>query len=52
MFAVALTIVLYVAAFPCLYGVVRLAVRHAIQDASEAPRQTAVWQEELFSVRS
>jgi hypothetical protein len=51
MFAIALAIVLYVAAFPCLYGVVRLAVRHGIQDAAEAPRQTAVWQEEILSLR-
>ncbi|MEV4753947.1 hypothetical protein AB0J86_02350 [Micromonospora sp. NPDC049559] len=51
MFAIALTIVLYVAAFPFLYGVVRLAVRHGIRDAAEAPRETAVWQEEISGLR-
>jgi hypothetical protein len=51
MFVLALTVILYVSAFPCLYAVIRLAVRHGIQDAAEAPQQTAVWQEEIFGLR-
>jgi hypothetical protein len=41
MLQVATAVLLYVAGFPCLYGVLRLAVRHALHDVAEARQETA-----------
>lgn len=37
MLEIAAAVLLYVAGFPCLYGVMRLAVRHGLQDVAARP---------------
>jgi hypothetical protein len=43
MLEVASALILYVCSLPCLYGILRLAVRHGIRDADQV-RQEAAWQ--------
>ncbi|MBQ1074118.1 hypothetical protein KBX06_13245 [Micromonospora sp. C31] len=50
MFAMVTTVVLYVAGFVFLYGVIRLAVRHALEEM-EVRRVKAERAEELAAVR-
>lgn len=50
MFAIVTTVILYVAGFVFLYGVIRLAVRHALEDL-EVRRVQAQRAEELAAVR-
>ncbi|MDO3705511.1 hypothetical protein Q3W71_27960 [Micromonospora sp. C28SCA-DRY-2] len=50
MFAIVTTVILYVAGFVFLYGVIRLAVRHAMEDL-EVRRVQAQRAEELAAVR-
>lgn len=50
MFAIVTTVILYVAGFVFLYGVIRLAVRHAMEDL-ELRRVQAQRAEELAAVR-
>ncbi|MEV4540165.1 hypothetical protein GA0070609_5874 [Micromonospora echinaurantiaca] len=50
MFAIVTTVILYVAGFVFLYGVIRLAVRHALEDL-EVRRIQAQRAEELAAVR-
>ncbi|MEU6072557.1 hypothetical protein [Micromonospora sp. NPDC047074] len=50
MFAMVATVILYVAGFVFLYGVIRLAVRHALEEM-EVRRVQAERAEELASVR-
>ena len=41
MFEVAAAVVLYVGGFPCLYGVMRIAVRHGLQDVAKSAQESA-----------
>jgi cell division protein FtsB len=41
MLEVAAAVLLYVAGFPCLYGVMRLAVRHGLQDVAQSRQENA-----------
>ncbi|MEH0969954.1 hypothetical protein V6U77_02285 [Micromonospora sp. CPCC 205546] len=50
MFAMVVTVILYVAGFVFLYGVIRLAVRHALEEM-EVRRVQAERAEELAAVR-
>ncbi|MET8305623.1 MULTISPECIES: hypothetical protein [unclassified Micromonospora] len=50
MFAVVITVILYVAGFVFLYGVIRLGVRHALEDL-ELQRAKALRAEELAASR-
>ncbi|MGS2619405.1 hypothetical protein ACVCAH_33545 [Micromonospora sp. LZ34] len=50
MFAIVTTVILYVAGFVFLYGVIRLAVRHALEDM-EVRRIQAERAEELAAMR-
>lgn len=50
MFAIVTTVILYVAGFVFLYGVIRLAVRHALEDL-EVRRIQAERAEELAAMR-
>jgi F0F1-type ATP synthase membrane subunit b/b' len=48
MFQIISVLVLYVFGFVLLYGVVRLAVRHAIEDATNERQRRAMPEEALF----
>ncbi|MGK5519814.1 hypothetical protein ACSNN9_10705 [Micromonospora sp. URMC 107] len=50
MFAMVATVILYVAGFVFLYGVIRLAIRHALEEM-EVRRVQAQRAEELAAVR-
>ncbi|RKR89245.1 hypothetical protein BDK92_3585 [Micromonospora pisi] len=41
MLQIAAAVLLYVCGFPCLYGVMRLAVRHGLQDVAQARQENA-----------
>ncbi|MFI6758235.1 hypothetical protein ACIBF5_03695 [Micromonospora sp. NPDC050417] len=41
MLQIAAAVLLYVCGFPCLYGVMRLAVRHGLQDVAETRQENA-----------
>lgn len=40
MLEIAAAVLLYVCGFPCLYGVMRLAVRHGLQDVAHSRTET------------
>jgi hypothetical protein len=39
MFEIASALILYVLGFPCLYGIIRIAVRHGLEDAARIARE-------------
>jgi hypothetical protein len=41
MLQIAAAVLLYVGGFPCLYGVMRIAVRHGLQDVAQSRQLTA-----------
>ncbi|WP_329105734.1 hypothetical protein OG792_33450 [Micromonospora sp. NBC_01699] len=41
MLELAAAVLLYVGGFPCLYGVMRLAVRHGLQDVAQSRQESA-----------
>ncbi|MEV4627541.1 hypothetical protein AB0J90_14745 [Micromonospora sp. NPDC049523] len=44
MLQIAAALLLYVCGFPCLYGVMRIAVRHGLQDVAQARQENAAEQ--------
>lgn len=50
MFEVVAALILYICGFPCLYGILRLAVRHGIQDAEQI-RDEQRWEAQQLAAR-
>ena len=47
MFAVLSAVILYICGFPCLYGILRLAIRHGILDADQARYEASCYAQDL-----